>query len=353
MSVAPTPSAFRGQAIVQPSYFTSSLYVDPLTQDINSLCDEFAQRYAHEQPTQPFSLFKDVWDSQGWPWMHFKVFDDRTRHLFLRVTMRLFLDKTASSEPPLHKAVSLFGLYMFYSTQPSSSAPPIKAVDRLPIPSDTFTSLLTLDAAFATDGLTPLQPYVVHVVQSLIDARLFEIAPPSHLHALNPRTLPREIFVRESTQDEPPTAVVPAEQPARKKRGRPSKREMLRKAKESIATLDKMVNEPSGVAPPQLSRQSYASRKAMLLSSLTDPSEDSSGETALGRANAAVLDRMRKIDEEAAAKGLEVGSEGGDRTGLGRVERAAGRVGVVLADGTRSGGVLSLLEGAGMGGLDE
>jgi hypothetical protein len=90
MSVPPAPSASRGQVIIQPSYFTSSLYVEPLREDITALINAFHDQYTETQPTQPFTLFKNIWRNE-WMWMHFKVFDSRTRETFLDVTMRLFL----------------------------------------------------------------------------------------------------------------------------------------------------------------------------------------------------------------------------------------------------------------------
>jgi hypothetical protein len=69
------------------------------------------------------------------------------------------------------------------------------------------------------------------------------------------------------------------------------------------------------------------------------------GQEVLERANYAVLSRLKKIDEMAAEKGLEVGGEGGDRTGLERVERAVAE----LEEGSRQkGGILNLLEGGGI-----
>lgn len=71
------------------------------------------------------------------------------------------------------------------------------------------------------------------------------------------------------------------------------------------------------------------------------------GLATLRRANETVVRRMRKIDEEAAARGLEVGGEGGERTGLSRVEKAMGELGEAESRGER-GGLLCLLEGAGL-----
>ena len=90
MSVVPGPSASRGGIIVQPTYFTSSLYVDPCREDIEKLVQEFSQKY-HENPVHSFSLFKSIWISSGWQWMHFKVFDAYARDAFLKVTIRLFM----------------------------------------------------------------------------------------------------------------------------------------------------------------------------------------------------------------------------------------------------------------------
>ena len=90
MSFVPGPSATRGEIIVQPTYFTSSLYVDPCRRDIETLVQEFSQKY-HENGDRSFSSFKSVWVSSGWQWMHFKVFDAYARDAFLRVTIRLFM----------------------------------------------------------------------------------------------------------------------------------------------------------------------------------------------------------------------------------------------------------------------
>ena len=75
---------------MQPTYFTSSLYVDSCREDIETLVQEFSQK-CHENPVHSFSLFKSIWVSSGWKWMHFKVFDAYARNTFLRVTIRLFM----------------------------------------------------------------------------------------------------------------------------------------------------------------------------------------------------------------------------------------------------------------------
>jgi hypothetical protein len=90
MAFVPGPSATRGEIIVQPTYFTSSLYVDSCRRDIENLVQEFSQKY-HENRDRSFSLFKSIWVSSGWQWIHFKVFDACARDAFLKVTIRLFM----------------------------------------------------------------------------------------------------------------------------------------------------------------------------------------------------------------------------------------------------------------------
>lgn len=90
MSFVPGPSATRGEITVQPTYFTSSLYVDACRGDIETLVHEFSQKY-HENRERSFSLFKSIWVSSGWQWIHFKVFDAYARDSFLKVTIRLFM----------------------------------------------------------------------------------------------------------------------------------------------------------------------------------------------------------------------------------------------------------------------
>jgi hypothetical protein len=43
MSLAPTPSAARGDFVLQPPFFTSSLFVDPFCADIEQLINIFVQ----------------------------------------------------------------------------------------------------------------------------------------------------------------------------------------------------------------------------------------------------------------------------------------------------------------------
>jgi len=161
-----------------------------------------------------------------------------------------------------------------------------------------------------------------------------------------------------------------------KKKGRPTKREKLKKAKDALATLEKYMAKNAITLPPDALPESwpsaatssssdalqithtmaahppittlnkYREQKGRLLDYLSvSDGQSAPGRQTLERVNHAVLARLRKIDELAAEQGLEVGGEGGEKTGLMRVERA---VQELYDDGSgRRGGILGLLEGGG------
>ena len=89
MTIVPEPSTSRGDITLQPSYFTSSLYVEPLREDLRTLTDLFSEQY--EAAERPFELFKKLWTEQGWCWLHLTVYDGRGRQMFLRITERVFI----------------------------------------------------------------------------------------------------------------------------------------------------------------------------------------------------------------------------------------------------------------------
>jgi hypothetical protein len=99
VQAAPAPSGSRGELSLQPAYFTSSLFVGPLRDDVLTLTHIFVEQYARSQE-RPFALFKRIWDEQGWVWMHFRVIDSRAREVFLNVTCRSFLGKCLPARSP-------------------------------------------------------------------------------------------------------------------------------------------------------------------------------------------------------------------------------------------------------------
>ncbi|KAI0698412.1 hypothetical protein C8T65DRAFT_710162 [Cerioporus squamosus] len=387
MSIAPEPSTSRGDITLQPGYFTSSLYVQPLREDLITLIKLFSEQY--ETAERPFELFKKLWSEQGWCWLHLRAYDGRGRQTFLRVTERVFIERLPSTEPLLDRVVALFALYTFYFSQPSSSAPPILVLPNIATPINTYEEMVSLPAALTEPHMLRLRPYVVHVLTTLLDARAFEILPHSSLRADNPSVLPREIFVVEgqdaSVLPQPVTGEDAADEEGatsqrkpKKKKGRPSKRDKARKAKDALTSLEKymdkntvyLIDETSplqlgpGTEPesahvvlgqaPHTSLGNYLARKNDLLGAVSSDGAGVAGssdvmqrQAALQRANEAVLERLRQIDAMAAEKGLEVGGEGGEKTGLKRVERAVDE----LRQSNGSSGILGLLEGAGLGTL--
>jgi hypothetical protein len=225
-----------------------------------------------------------------------------------------------------------------------------------------------------------LAPYASQVLSALTNAKVFYILPVSKIGPYNPRVLPREVYVEdvdEMSERDPLTAPLESEvgpqlpglnstgedavtTKVSKKKGRPSKRDIAKRAKEAVAGLDRwlertdsvgQVASGDGAGPsrargqallshaPITSRANYGVQKARVLGALLER-EEGNGVEALERANMEVLGRLKKIDAMAAERGMEVGGEGGELTGLGRVERAARELG--------KGGILGLSQGAGL-----
>ncbi|KAI8990542.1 hypothetical protein BD414DRAFT_514295 [Trametes punicea] len=381
MSIVPEPSISRGEITLQPNYFSSSLYVDPLRKDISALIVAFSEHLGGS--VRPFELFKKLWMEQGWSWLHLRVHDGRARQAFLRITERLFIERLTGSESPLTRVIALFSLYTFHATQPYSSAPPIYSLPNIAIPIDTYQDMLAIPAALSEARFQTLKPYAIHILSTMLDAKVFHVMPHSLLNAQNPSNLPREVVVvsqEASAVYEASSAHTASSQPSTappKKKGRPSRRDKVRKAKEALLSLERYVDRNHVALPeqpallqidadlvipdaeagytahtlfgqaPTGSLENYFTRKNDLLTTIQSDSPDGSQKAALQRANEAVLARLKQIDEMAAEKGLEVGGEGGEKTGLTRVERAVDEFRRETGAGA-SGGVLGLLEGAGL-----
>ena len=97
LQASPTTTAQRGEATIQPAYFTSSIFVKALREDIQSLANIFSERYYKGLDTvpessdlRPFALFKELWIEMGWQWLHLKILEPRARESFLYTVLRLF-----------------------------------------------------------------------------------------------------------------------------------------------------------------------------------------------------------------------------------------------------------------------
>lgn len=203
-------------------------------------------------------------------------------------------------------------------------------------------SLLALPSLLDTGQLSPLKGQVTHVLSQLVNSDAFYILPSSDLELCK---LPREIFVPDREGDD---AVVDA--PAHiRKRGRPSRRDRQKRANQTSVALETWLQQEECPASdvPELPaddhdqgavspRDAYLIQKGVMLDVLA---RDESGREVLRAANEAVLRRLGEIDEMAASQGLEVGGEGGEKTGLTRIEKVVGEMG---EDGC---GILGLVGG--------
>jgi len=310
------------------------------------------------------------------------------------------LERFSEHIEPMRRLVALFGLYTFYFTQPRDTQIPLYSTTHvdiaLGVPSSLCLGFVNFDNPIVKDqyelfldtpkAVSPmLAPYASQVVSALVNAKAFYVLPVSELGSYNPRMLPREVFIEDvnemsqrdarvlplgSEVDPPSTglddtqddATTPTRVP--KKKGRPSKRDIARRAKDAMAGLDRWLDRTESVGrvaggggtgpnrarghallshahAPAVSRENYRAQKTRVLDALLEK-EGGEGMEALELANVAVLARLKKIDAMAAEKGMEVGGEGGELTGLGRVERAVGE----LRTGSK-GGILGLSQGAG------
>lgn len=119
MSTSPAPQVSRGDLTLQPSYFTSSLFVYPLREDITNLIQTYSTRYFQSDRSQPFALFKSIWNEQGWTWLHLRVFDARAREKFLDVVFRLFIGVYRSFRNELLVLPDLGYVRTIYFNKPS------------------------------------------------------------------------------------------------------------------------------------------------------------------------------------------------------------------------------------------
>ena len=193
-------------------------------------------------------------------------------------------------------------------------------------------SLSVLPSLLDTEQLSPLRPQVIHVLSQLVNSGAFYILPSSDLELWK---LPREVFVPDKEEE----ATAEASTPSRK-RGRPSRRDKQKRSNQATASLNTWLRQRqtcSASDTPQFhsddrdyalalissSRDAYLAQKGVMLDALA---RDESGGEVLRTANEAVLRRLREIDEMAASQGLEVGGEGGEKTGLARIEKVVGEM---------------------------
>jgi hypothetical protein len=324
IQITPATSTTRGDIVLQPNYFTSSVYVKALRDDISTLIVRYHDAYSQAGMTQPFSQFKNVWKALGWTWLHFKVFDSRSRETFLQVTVRLFLERTVKTEAPFTRAVALFAMYTFFYSQIREGAPKLQFIANIPIPYDIdqYATLMDMAGSLSAPASAPLQPYVRYVLSCLRRDNVFLLLPKSDLSAMHPRELPREIYADDG--------IVFTDAEGKKRKGRPPKREKGKKARLALEGLDDYLSRPTIPAtadpPAAYLTDEYRTLKATVIQAI-EADEDLPNES-IHSVNREVLERMRELQglveisetltrEDAGADRLEqvvegmVGTSGG------------------------------------------
>ncbi|KAJ3500527.1 hypothetical protein NLJ89_g9753 [Agrocybe chaxingu] len=136
----------------------------------------------------------------------------------------------------------------------------------------------------ATPHLAPLQPHARCLLSRLFQDRVFFIVPKSDLGAMNPRELPRELYVEDGVGF---SGVA-----AQKRKGRPPRREKGKKARMALEELEEWVSRPgpSNGAGMGESLAEYQATKASMMEALgRDPtfSSEELTRTVLARLEAA------------------------------------------------------------------
>lgn len=300
-------------------------------------------------------------------------------------------ERAVSETSVIDQVVGLFGLYTFWASQPSGSVPPVRSVLHTPVSigSSHFSSPIIVDLILLADSyqnllqlprkltgdFEALMPYVDYVINVLLRERLFFILPEKSSYPETPRNLPREVYYSDAQE-------ATEAGPGAKKSGRPSKQELVKKARVAVSSLDKWVDRSTYPLPDCLSDPAGAPTGVRALYDQTNASGSSNGQTNVGnvntthillsqrpmvtleayrtqkddlfstigaraggplvRASEKVVHRLQQIDAMAAERGLEVGTEGGELSGLGRVQKASEQF-----EGDQKG-LLGLLEGSGL-----
>ncbi|KAI5831985.1 hypothetical protein K523DRAFT_371012 [Schizophyllum commune Tattone D] len=310
MRAAPTVTS-RADVILQPNYFTSDIYIAQLEEDLQSLVQVFEEERKAQPNASPFRVFREVWSAEGWPFLHYRVFDARSRETFLKTTLRIFLqDAIDTTKDLIERAVACFALFTFFETQPTDCSPRLLFVDRIPVAKDQYTTLVELPRLL-TGTHQLLQPPTVFILAKLVRQQVFYILPHSNLGPHNPKSLPREVYADSST------FVDLKEVALQRKPGRPSKRDQNQRAKAGWQTLVTCLNRttvPSGLSAtstheeamtrPSGSSTQYHADKTALLRALDD---DSDGMSLVAEASREALSRMEQIRDGAKASVQEGG----------------------------------------------
>ncbi|KAG8862977.1 hypothetical protein FRB96_000397 [Tulasnella sp. 330] len=225
IQLAPAPSQGRGATALAllPIYYSSESFVEPLRADVSALLNTFASNFSKGASLPfPFTLFKTIWKENGWNFMHLKCTESKSRVAFLETVFRVFIEKINDGSTGSVQAAAMFGLYIFFSTQP----PPASGqygLNKIPMAIDTLQFIQKLPDTVPSC----LRPHVLFVIHQLTSTHAFAVLPQSSIHPYTTRDLPN--------------AVVTAYEYAAKG-GRPSKSHKIARARVAVNRLGAWVD---------------------------------------------------------------------------------------------------------------
>lgn len=161
--------------VLQPLFFQSKGYVEPLRQDVDKLLNQFADDWSQssQDSESPFSVFKSLWASTGWRHVHLAVIEPGLRPRWWDALTRAFsgalpmmfsltgsdLDTNNAfplperlqpgTQPDLSQLAAFYALYTLYFTQPQ-----IKDAPKLPLK----LTLSTIEHLLTVPAATPRHP---------------------------------------------------------------------------------------------------------------------------------------------------------------------------------------------------
>lgn len=107
---------------------------------------------------------------------------------------------------------------------------------------DRYCYLLRLPTLLSPASLSIFAPHVLYILSTLKDSQAFHILPPSNLNS----PLPREHFVDDESEMVAESSAIGTSEiltRSSRKKGRPTKREKAKKAKDALGQLDKWLDK--------------------------------------------------------------------------------------------------------------
>lgn len=231
-----------------------------------------------------------------------------------------------ASENLLRRAAALFGLYIWYMTQPRNTEVNIPVADYITVPIGEFHRVNSLEPIIErkisldiyemilqmhTSYASPLRTYITYIISQLLSQSLFHIIPPSKYCAQNPRDLPHNMPLL--TRD-----IEAGHSGGWRKRGRPSQLDQAQRAERVLSELEAFLNDKSfevgadnAILPLQVpdpsSSESYLALKQQLKESVPPDVLKMAEETTLRRVEAAEEHIKRKYlnTQDVHYEGLE------------------------------------------------